>query len=130
MSNFVFLGILLWVFATPNLGKNNAVYLKTRVFLEKDTVLLSDIARLGKDVGDRIIVQKLDSPTQISANSLEQELNQDDSGISVYGKECLVVPMNDVYQKDESSFIQSIGNLSSIDHHQLCDFRTGIVSNE
>ncbi|MCP5495960.1 MAG: flagellar basal body P-ring formation protein FlgA [Leptospiraceae bacterium] len=101
MSNFVFLGILLWVFATPTLGKNNAVYLKTRVFLEKDTVLLSDIARLGKDVGDRIIVQKLDSPTQISANSLEQELNQDDSGISVYGKECLVVPMNAVYQKDE-----------------------------
>ena len=49
-----FLFTLLLIFTFQILSANS-VYLKPRVILEKSTVKLSDIARLHKDVKDRVV---------------------------------------------------------------------------
>ena len=52
----------------------NSLYLKPRVILEKPVVKLSDIARLHKDLQDRVIFEKLDELKILSLEDVKSML--------------------------------------------------------
>ncbi len=78
----------------------NSVYLKPRVILEKATVKLSDIARLHKDVKDRVVFENLEELKILSLEDL-QAILPDSSELTFYGKECILIPLNKKYSKEE-----------------------------
>ena len=78
----------------------NSLYLKPRVILEKQVVKLSDIARLHKDLQDRVIFEKLDELKILSLEDVKSMLS-DSSEITFYGKECILIPLNKKYTKEE-----------------------------
>ncbi|MBP7284084.1 MAG: flagellar basal body P-ring formation protein FlgA [Leptospiraceae bacterium] len=78
----------------------NSLYLKPRVILEKPVVKLSDIARLHKDLQDRVIFEKLDELKILSLEDVKSML-PDSSEITFYGKECILIPLNKKYSKEE-----------------------------
>jgi flagella basal body P-ring formation protein FlgA len=94
-----FLFTLLLIFTFQILSANS-VYLKPRVILEKSTVKLSDIARLHKDVKDRVVFENLEELKILSLEDL-QSLLPDASELIFYGKECILIPLNKKYSREE-----------------------------
>lgn len=97
---FIFKTFLVpFLFLLINPVFSNALYLRPRVIIEKLPVKLSDIARLHKDIQDRVVFEKLEDLKVISVEDLKNIVN--DSEISYYGKECILIPFNKKYSKEE-----------------------------
>ncbi|MBK8394236.1 MAG: flagellar basal body P-ring formation protein FlgA [Leptospiraceae bacterium] len=98
-NNIIIVFFLYFTFGLQSLFAN-AVYLKPRVILEKSSVKLSDIARLHKDVKDRIIFSNLEELKILSLEELQSILS-DSAELNFYGKECILIPLNKKYSKLE-----------------------------
>ena len=98
-NNIIIVFFLYFTFGLQSLFAN-AVYLKPRVILEKSSVKLSDIARLHKDVKDRIFFSNLEELKILSLEELQSILS-DSAELNFYGKECILIPLNKKYSKLE-----------------------------
>ncbi|HRG49393.1 MAG TPA: flagella basal body P-ring formation protein FlgA, partial [Leptospiraceae bacterium] len=92
--------LILSLFFTFQILSANSIYLKPRVILEKSTVKLSDIARLHKDVKDRVVFENLEELKILSLEDL-QALLPDARELTFYGKECILIPLNKKYSREE-----------------------------
>ncbi|HMV44700.1 MAG TPA: flagellar basal body P-ring formation chaperone FlgA [Leptospiraceae bacterium] len=77
----------------------NGLYLKPRTIIEKYPIKLSDVARLHKDIKDRVLFDSLEDIKILTIDELKDSIN--DPNISFYGKECLIIPLNKKYSKEE-----------------------------
>jgi hypothetical protein len=102
--NLFFRNICLGIFLSVQMFAEPVLYLKPRFVTQGNVVKLGDIAKLPPDVKNIVVEEQIDEVKAYDAAMVRELLASQYAEISqipkVLGKECVVIPLNTIQEKE------------------------------